>query len=624
MASWKALSCPTALHSRLSYELGRPHRARRARRMPRTQAPQRVVVSWPPADLHVQSFEQGVRVLPTTRFLREQGGASHRMSVNHERLLHLEPRGPRPPTSHHGPWQGGILAVAKRNPDVGRPCTPLHPLVSDNRRYRLLPPSSCLLFANPLVVFILSSFRSLVDTARQLPVWILNAFQLGFIGSVAEIVGAAAGGFALLVIVVGLLFFYIFYWGRTEANRSSETGSSDPSNLVECRRDRRSFVDYSLANEHHVARRFTLEELEEATKNFSQSNLVGTGSFGLVYKGLLLDGTIVAIKRHAHVPRLAFVEEIFDKDEIFYYDEVMFHSKIRQVTWSSDQILHAGGWIRPWKWNRYHEFEDEIIVLWPLCHKFNTYVKKLSKIRHRNLVTLIGYCQEGGLQMLVYEYLPNGSISQHLYYNEHHSLTNLEFKQRLTVAIGAAKGLTHLHSLAPPLVHKNFKTSNILVDENFIAKVADAGILKLLQGSEEVQHQGSKNAFQDPVARELGRFSEASDVYSFGVFLLELISGIDIEHCISPDSYNILAHWVEAHVSSNDLIDRRLGNGFTSQGMKELIALTLQCLNPSGQNRPWMSSIVTVLDRILETEMTLTTIMGDGTAIVTLGSQLFT
>ncbi|KAG6505122.1 hypothetical protein ZIOFF_037470 [Zingiber officinale] len=595
MASWKALSCPTALPSGLSYELGRPHRARRARCMPRTQAPQRVVVSWTPADLHVQSFEQGVRVLPTTRFLREQGGASYRMSVNHEGLLHLEPRGPRPPTSHHGPWQGGILAVAKRNPDVGRPCTPLHPLVSDNRRYRLL-----------------------------LPVWILNAFQLGFIGSVAEIVGAAAGGCALLVIVVGLLFFCIFYWGRTEANRSSETGSSDPSNLVECRRDRRSFVDYSLANEHHVARRFTLEELEEATKNFSQSNLVGTGSFGLVYKGLLLDGTIVAIKRHAHVPRLAFVEEIFDKDEIFYYDEVMFHSKIRQVTWSSDQILHAGGWIRPWKWNRYHEFEDEIIVLWPLCHKFNTYVKNLSKIRHRNLVTLIGYCQEGGLQMLVYEYLPNGSITQHLYYNEHHSLTNLEFKQRLTVAIGAAKGLTHLHSLAPPLVHKNFKTSNILVDENFIAKVADAGILKLLQGSQEVQHQGSKNAFQDPVARELGRFSEASDVYSFGVFLLELISGIDIERCISPDSYNILAHWVEAHVSSNDLIDRRLGNGFTSQGMKELIALTLQCLNPSGQSRPWMSSIVTVLDRILETEMTLTTIMGDGTAIVTLGSQLFT
>ncbi|URD78215.1 STYKc [Musa troglodytarum] len=244
------------------------------------------------------------------------------------------------------------------------------------------------------------------------------------------------------------------------------------------------------------ARQFTLEELEEATKNFSESNLVGTGSFGLVYKGLLLDGTIVAIKRRVSVPRQKFVEE----------------------------------------------------------------VEILSEIRHRNLVTLIGYCQEGGLQMLVFEYLPNGGVSHHLYEGEQLSHSRLEFKQRLAIAIGAAKGLAHLHSLAPPLVHKDFKTNNVLVDENFIAKVADAGLHKL----------------------------------------------------------------VEAHAGSNDIIDRRLGNGFTSEGMKELIALTLRCLNPSGHNRPKMRAIAVELDQILETEMALTTIMGDGTAIVTLGSQLFT
>lgn len=81
---------------------------------------------------------------------------------------------------------------------------------------------------------------------------------------------------------------------------------------------------------------------------------------------------------------------------------------------------------------------------------------------------------------------------------------------------------------------------------------------------------------------------------------------------------------VEAHAGSNDLIDRRLGNAFTSEGMKELIALTLRCLNPSGNNRPKMRAIAVELDQILETEMALTTVMGDGTAIVTLGSQLFT
>ncbi|URE29145.1 STYKc [Musa troglodytarum] len=317
--------------------------------------------------------------------------------------------------------------------------------------------------------------------------------------SIAAIVGAAAGGLALLVIIIGFLWFYILCC-RTPANKSSETGSSDPSNPVEWgRRDRISCAGCGLASEHQGARQFTLEELEEATKNFSESNIVGTGSFGLVYKGLLLDGTIVAIKRRVSVPRQAFTEQ----------------------------------------------------------------VRILSEIRHRNLVTLIGYCQEGGLQMLIFEYLPNGSISGHLYDSEQHSLTRLEFKQRLAVAIGAAKGLAHLHGLSPPVVHKDFKTSNVLVDENFIAKVADAGVFKLLQGTGEV----------------------------------------------------------EAHMGSNDLIDCRLGGGFTSEGMKELIALTLQCLNPSGHSRPKMRAVVVELDRILEMEMALTMVMGDGTAIVTLGSQ---
>ncbi|URE29139.1 STYKc [Musa troglodytarum] len=330
--------------------------------------------------------------------------------------------------------------------------------------------------------------------------WTSSLYQMS--SSIAAIVGAAAGGLALLVIIIGFLWFYILCC-RTPANKSSETGSSDPSNPVEWgRRDRISCAGCGLASEHQGARQFTLEELEEATKNFSESNIVGTGSFGLVYKGLLLDGTIVAIKRRVSVPRQAFTEQ----------------------------------------------------------------VRILSEIRHRNLVTLIGYCQEGGLQMLIFEYLPNGSISGHLYDSEQHSLTRLEFKQRLAVAIGAAKGLAHLHGLSPPVVHKDFKTSNVLVDENFIAKVADAGVFKLLQGTGEV----------------------------------------------------------EAHMGSNDLIDCRLGGGFTSEGMKELIALTLQCLNPSGHSRPKMRAVVVELDRILEMEMALTMVMGDGTAIVTLGSQLFT
>lgn len=374
--------------------------------------------------------------------------------------------------------------------------------------------------------------------------------------SIAAIAGIAAGGAALLVLVAVV----IALWCRARArrNRTSETGSSDPSTLVEWGKGGRS----SSAPERQGARQFSLSELAQATNNFSEANLVGAGSFGLVYKGLLFDGSVVAIKRRMGAPRL--------------------------------------------------EFSDE--------------VRRLSEICHRNIVTLIGYCQEGGLQMLVFEYSPNGNVCSHLYDSGKGSMTRLEFKQRLAIAIGAAKGLNHLHSLMPPLIHKNFKTSNVLVDENFIAKVADAGLFRLLRGHEDVgsSHGFSSSVYQDPEAHSVAQFSESSDVYSFGVFLLELITGREAASLQPPESRESLAHWLEAHFSSNELIDPRLGGGFTTEGMKEFVGLAFQCLNPSSRRRPKIRLVAAELDRILETEMSLTTIMGDGTAIITLGSQLFT
>jgi serine/threonine protein kinase len=305
-----------------------------------------------------------------------------------------------------------------------------------------------------------------------------------------------------------------------------------------------------------------LEELALATNDFSEANLVGAGSFGLVYKGLLLDGSVVAIKRRIGVPR--------------------------------------------------QEFADE--------------VRRLSEICHRNIVTLIGSCQEAGLQMLVFEFSPNGNVSSHLYDSGKGFATRLEFKQRLAIAIGAAKGLNHLHSLMPPLIHKNFKTSNVLVDENFIAKVADAGLVRLIRGYEDVgsSHGFSSSVYQDPEAHSVAQLSESSDVYSFGVFLLELITGREAASLASQESRESLAQWLEAKFSSNELIDPRLGGGFTSEGMKEFVGLAFQCLNPSSRRRPKMRLVAAELDQILETEMSMTTIMGDGTSIITLGSQLFT
>ncbi|PKA57653.1 putative receptor-like protein kinase [Apostasia shenzhenica] len=169
--------------------------------------------------------------------------------------------------------------------------------------------------------------------------------------SLAAIVVCIAGGLTLLVIGIGFLWLYILRCNWI-SKKTSESGSSDPSTQVEWNRAGQipSTGCVATLSEHRRARRFSLEELLQATKNFDESKLVGVGSFGLVYKGLLLDGTVVAIKRRQQASKLEFVEEV------------------------------------------------------------NT----LSAIYHRNLVTLIGYCQEGGLQMLVYEYLPNRSISSHL------------------------------------------------------------------------------------------------------------------------------------------------------------------------------------------------------------------
>ncbi|KAK3183919.1 hypothetical protein Dsin_031205 [Dipteronia sinensis] len=372
--------------------------------------------------------------------------------------------------------------------------------------------------------------------------------------SLAAIIGGAAGAVALVGIVIFLIWFFLFH--NQSASRTSETGSSDPSQV-----ERNVGIELSIRE----ARSFEMEELSQATKNFSDKNLIGVGKFGEVYKGLLQEGMLVAIKKRPGVPSQEFI------------DEVHF----------------------------------------------------LSSIQHQNLVTLLGYCQENNLQFLIYEYIPNGSVSIHLYGAGQDSRQKLEFKYRLPIALGAAKGLAHLHSLSPRLIHKDFKTANVLVDETFIAKVADAGLRNFL-GRIDVAGPSSQvtadEIFLSPEVKEFRRFSEKSDVYSFGVFLLELVSGREASESPSLDSSQNMVELVQNSQDLSNLsniVDQRLGNSFTAEGMEEFIRLIARCLDLSSERRPSMGYVVMELDRTHDKEMSLTKGMSEGTPTVILGSQLF-
>ncbi|TXG54967.1 hypothetical protein EZV62_020223 [Acer yangbiense] len=316
----------------------------------------------------------------------------------------------------------------------------------------------------------------------------------------AAIIGGAAGAVALVGIVIFLIWFCLFH--NQSASRTSETGSSDPSVQVE----RNVGIELSIRE----ARSFEMEELSQATKNFSDKNLIGVGKFGEVYKGLLQEGMLVAIKKRPGLPSQEFIDEhdIYDK----------FCLNIHSTVFNSEMFHH--------------------IYLLP----------------------------------------PSGAGQD--------SRQKLEFKHRLPIALGAAKGLAHLHSLSPRLIHKDFKTANVLVDENFIAKVADAGLLNFL-----------------------GRIDVAgpsSQVTADEIFLSP--------ECVqnSPDLSNL-----------SNIIDQRLGNSFTPEGMEEFIRLIARCLDLSSERRPSMGYVVMELDRTLDKEMSLTTGMSEGTPTVTLGSQLF-
>ncbi|KAG2715452.1 hypothetical protein I3760_03G077500 [Carya illinoinensis] len=288
----------------------------------------------------------------------------------------------------------------------------------------------------------------------------------------------------------------------------------------------------------HLCRHFSYAEIKAATKNFDDGLIIGVGGFGNVYKGYVEDGSCstVAIK-----------------------------------------------WLKSGSQQGAHEFRTEISTL--------------SKLRHRHIVSLIGYCDEDREMILVYEYMNSGTLRDHLYGTDNPPLT---WKRRLDICIGAALGLEYLHTGANHLfIHRDVKTTNTLLNENWVAKVSDFGLCKMGPTSVSITHISTavKGSFGylDPEYFKLQQLTEKSDVYSFGVVLCEIL-------CARPPLVRTalkkqvnLAEWFREcyHEDKLDeIVDPFLKNGIKPECLKKFVEVTMSCLLHDRSKRPSMKDVV--------------------------------
>ncbi|KAG6660536.1 wall-associated receptor kinase-like 8 [Carya illinoinensis] len=278
---------------------------------------------------------------------------------------------------------------------------------------------------------------------------------------------------------------------------------------------------------------FDSKELEKATDRFNVNRMLGQGGQGTVYKGMLPDGSIVAVKK----------SKIIDERKL-------------------------------------EEFINEVVIL--------------SRINHRNVVKLLGCCLETEVPLLVYEFIPNGTLSQYL--NNQNEEFPPTWDMRLQIATDIAGALFYLHSAASsPIYHRDIKSTNILLDEKYRAKVADFGTSRSVaidQTHLTTQVQGTFG-YLDPEYFQTSQFTEKSDVYSFGVVLVELLTGEKAISSIRTEDTKGLASFFIRSMEENNLFDI-LDDRVLKEGEKEVVVvanLVKRCLNLSGKKRPTMKEV---------------------------------
>ncbi|KAG6624345.1 hypothetical protein CIPAW_16G020000 [Carya illinoinensis] len=345
-------------------------------------------------------------------------------------------------------------------------------------------------------------------------------------------------GTALLMLLVGC---FGVYWGLKRRNLIKLKGKFFQQNGGLMLQQRLSNHQGSM----EPVRIFNAKELEKATNNYDKSRILGQGGNGTVYRGVLIENIVVAIKR----------------------------SKI------ADQ-------------NQIEQFINEVIVL--------------TQTNHRNVVKLLGCCLETEVPLLVYEFITNGTLSDHLHDKNKSSL--LSWEKRLKIATEAAGALAYLHfETSIPIIHRDVKTANILLDDNHTAKVADFGASRLIP----LDHTRLTTLVQgtfgylDPEYLCSGQLTEKSDVYSFGVVLAELLTG---EKAISLDraesEKNLSTYFISALKDGRllEIIEGNIIKEGNVEEVKEVSCIAKRCLSIKGEDRPTMKVVAMELEglRIME------------------------
>ncbi|KAH1248017.1 Protein STRUBBELIG-RECEPTOR FAMILY 3 [Glycine max] len=297
------------------------------------------------------------------------------------------------------------------------------------------------------------------------------------------------------------------------------------------------------------AKFFAIASLQQYTNSFSEENLIGGGMLGNVYRAELPNGQLLAVKK-------------------------------------LDKRASA------------HQKDDEFLKL----------INSIDRIRHANVVELVGYCSEHGQRLLIYEYCSNGSLFDALHSDDDFK-TSLSWNSRIRISLGAARALEYLHEQCqPPVVHRNLKSANILLDDDLSVRVSDCGLAPLIASGSVSQLSGNLLTAYGYGAPEFesGIYTYQSDVYSFGVIMLELLTGRPSHDRTRPRGEQFLVRWAVPQLHDIDalsrMVDPSLNGNYPAKSLSNFADIISRCLQSEPEFRPAMSEVVLYLLNMIRKE----------------------